>query len=301
MHLGSFRTGLLSKLASTFFFTVMLFCIKQATLGSGIGQIVFFRSAIGLIPVFLWLRWRGQLGESLRIRSPKALFRRSVFGCGSVFCASASLKFIPVTYALAISYLAPLMIVLLAWFVLKETVGAVRWLALCLGLVGMVVMLMAPSHEKDAGLHGAWLIGCGLAFLGAFCSASATIEIRRLSDMPPGALVISFMASSALLASTTYGGWTMPSSAQWGLLIVCGVSGGLGQMFMMLSVRSAEASALAPLEYTTLLWAVVFALAGFGEMPGFWVLVGGCVVMMSGVMVVTGERFRPVRLVAGSS
>ncbi|WPB58258.1 DMT family transporter [Xylophilus sp. GOD-11R] len=297
---ASFRTGLLAKLASTFFFTVMLLAIKHATVASGIGQIVFFRSAIGLVPVLLWLGWRGQLRESLRPRSPRALLRRTLFGCGSVFGASAALQFIPVTYALSISYLAPLMIVLLAWLVLQETVGVVRWLALAMGLAGMAIMLLAPSHEKAAGLQGAWLPGCGLALLGAFCSAAATIEIRRLSDMPPGSLIVSFLLASALLAATTFAGWTMPSARQWWLLILSGLAGGLGQMFMMVSVRNAEASALAPLEYTTLLWAVGFALIGIGDVPGLWVFVGGAVVMVSGLMVITGERWRLPRLAVGS-
>jgi drug/metabolite transporter (DMT)-like permease len=226
------------------------------------------------------------------MRPSRALLRRALFGCGSIYCASAALKYIPVTYALSISYLAPLMIVVLAWLVLKETVGPLRWLALLVGLAGMALMLMSPSPGRPAGLSGPWLIGFVFAFMGAFCTAAATIEIRRLAGTPPGTLIISFMLAAALLAAATAPGWTMPSAAQWWLLVLCGLSGGMGQLFMMLSIRNADASALAPFEYTTLLWAVLFALAGIGEMPGFWVFAGGAVVALSGVMAVTAEGLR---------
>lgn len=296
MQSTSFQVGLLSKLGSTFFFTVMFLCIKEASADSSIGQIVFFRSAIGLLPVMAWLHYRGELRQSLRMQPSKALFRRILYGCGSIFCISAALKFIPVTYALSISYLAPLMIVLLAWFVLKETVGALRWLALLIGVAGMAVMLMGPGADRAAGLQDAWLLGCGLAFVGAFTTASATIEIRRMTDTSSGTLIISCMAAAALLGATTCAGWTMPDARQWCLLLIGGIASGLGQLLMMQSIKSAEASALAPLEYSTLLWAVLFALVGVGEMPGSWVFAGGAMVVLSGVISITAENLRTARI-----
>ncbi len=291
-----FHSGLLFKLASTFFYTIMLYCIKISSAHGSMGQILFFRSAIGLIPVFIWLYWSKQLAESLSVRSPSLILKRTLFGCGAMFFASAALKYLPVTYALSISYLAPLMIVILAAWILKESVSWLRWCAVVIGFFGVAIMLTAAFHEKDATL--AWtvmLFGGGLAFLGALSNACATIEIRRLKEIPSGTLILSFMFSSALIMLFSVFSWTVLPVWQWMILGVCGVSAGLAQIFMMMSIQSADASVLAPFEYTTLLWSLLFSVAGFGPLPNAWTLFGGAIVVVAGLMAASaGSRNKSV-------
>ena len=173
--------------------------------------------------------------------------------CSSGFVA---LSYLPLPDAVAIGYTAPLMVVVLAALVLKETVRIYRWTAVAVGFVGVLIML-APHLAAGAaasGLGAGPARGAAFALVGALCAAAATIQIRQLTATEKtGAIVFYFQALTTLLGLATWAlGWNLPNGADGLLLVVVGILGGIGQILLTQSYRYADTSLIAPFEYTTM-------------------------------------------------
>jgi drug/metabolite transporter (DMT)-like permease len=140
---------------------------------------------------------------------------------------------------------------------------------------------------SDTGFIGA-LFALGSATTGAL----AMIQVRRLTHSEgTGAIVFYFSAFSALLALLTlFFGWVMPTTEQTLYLILAGLLGGVGQVLMTHSYRFAEASIIAPFDYTAMLWVILLGIFVFGEIPGPNVIIGSVIIVGSGVFVLIREH-----------
>lgn len=280
------------KIGSTLAFAVMLVAVKLLSGRVPAGEVVFFRSALALIPVLAMVGWQGDLAEGLKTSRPGGHVIRSVVGVSAMGLWFFGVQRLPLADALAITYAAPLLTVGLAILLLGEALVPARWIAAAIGFVGVLVVL-AP-HLGDLGA-----VGQGGAATGALCClgsavfmAFAQIQIRNLTATErTGAIVVYFSLGSALFALTTLPfGWVWPGPWEAFLLGLCGLFGGLGQIFLTQGMRHADASVIAPLEYASMLWAVISGFWVFGEVPGVWVAIGAGVIIASGIVVVVSER-----------
>jgi drug/metabolite transporter (DMT)-like permease len=258
------------------------------------GELVFFRSSFAILPLLLWLTWQGDLLNAVRTNNIPGHFLRGIIGSCGMFSGFIALSYLPLHDAIAIGYASPLIVVLLAALVLKETVRAYRWTAVMVGFVGVLIMLsphLAASTFRD-GLSGGPAVGAFFALFGACCSAGATIQVRRLTATEKtGAIVLYFsMLSSLLGLSTIVLGWRMPSLPDFGLLVLIGILGGTGQILMTQSYRYADTSIVAPFEYTTMIWALLLGWFVFGDLPTAAVSIGGVIVAAAGLFVIWRER-----------
>jgi drug/metabolite transporter (DMT)-like permease len=106
-----------------------------------------------------------------------------------------------------------------------------------------------------------------------------------------GAIVFYFSLITALSGLATVGfGWNMPNAAQFGLLVLAGFLGGIGQILHTASIRFAPVSVVAPFEYVTLIWAALFGYIVFGDIPAKAVLIGAAIVIAAGLFIVYRER-----------
>ena len=106
------------------------------------------------------------------------------------------------------------------------------------------------------------------------------------------AITITFyfsLTSMAVAALTAVGGWPMPTGSQWGFIVLIGVLGVLGQLLMTWSYRYAEASMIAPLDYTNLLFAVLYGYFFFGESPHVSMWIGAPLVIAAGLIILWRE------------
>src|SRR4051812_11632113 len=120
------------------------------------GELVFFRSAFALVPLLVWLAWQGDLINAVRTDNLRGHLLRGIIGSCGMFSGFVALSYLPLHDAIAIGYASPLIVVVLAALILKETVRAYRWSAVMLGFVGVLIMLM-PHLEAGAitgGLSG---------------------------------------------------------------------------------------------------------------------------------------------------
>jgi len=285
----SIFTAILFKVLSTACFAVMSAFARGLGEIFPVGQVVFFRSFVAVLPVVMFYAWRNELWTAMHTRRPLGHLARGLFGVAAMFCGFAALARMPIADVTAIAFSSPLIIVALAGVLLGERVRIYRWSAVIVGLFGVVVML-AP--HLSFGSIGADDAGPILAVMNAILAAFAYIQIRRLtaSETTSSIVLYFFLISSLVSLATLPLGWVWPDSRQLLYLCLMGVAGGIGQLFMTESYRYAQASLTAPFDYASIIWAVILGYFAFGEVPGWNVWAGAIIVIIAGLFVIWRER-----------
>ncbi|WP_448310639.1 DMT family transporter [Pantoea sp. PGP6] len=296
--------GIVMKIMAALSSTLMLACVKSLDGAIPVGEVIFFRSVLALVPLMIWLRIQGSILDGIRTRNVRGHFLRGLAGTGGLYFSYLSLLYISLTDATAINYAAPLFTVLLAALLLHEKVRHHRWVAVVAGFSGIIVMFSGHLSLK-ASFSLAASAGILLALMAAFCTACALVQIRFLNGKEkPGAIAFWFAVTTALTSLITLiGGWKIPHGSQLLLLVGCGLLGGITQILMTLSLRYAEASLLAPFDYTTLLWSVAVGYLFLGNLPETTTVFGAILVVLGGLYSLLYERyrFRRSRVVNASS
>lgn len=284
--------GVLFKLASTIAFAFMLTLIKLVSDRVPAGEMLFFRSFFGIVPVIVYLGVLGVFPASLATMRPFGHVRRSLVGTASMFCWFTAVSYLPLPDATAISYSGPLFGVCLAALLLHERVRSFRWAAVGIGFLGVMIVLSEQMGSFEIGFHGGRAIGAACALASAMLGAVAAVTVRELTATETtGAIVFYFLACGSAFSFVTLPfGWVLPSFSDAAMLVVAGLFGGIGQVLMTQSYRLAEASVIAPLDYINMVWIVIISYLVFGDVPTVVVLGGSLVVIASGVFVVWRER-----------
>ncbi|MGY5800153.1 DMT family transporter [Rhizobium hainanense] len=179
---------------------------------------------------------------------------------------------------------APIIVVVLSIFVLKEKVHAGRWIACIGGFIG-VTIAANPSHSPN-------LLPAAMCIVAGFCWAWSTILIRlvsrsetTLTQMYATSLI--FGIACALSFPWT---WKTPDASGWALMLTLGVISTIGQFLLYEGFRYAPASTLAPIEYSGLVWAFVYGYVIWAEVPATNVFAGALLIIASSFLLVLWER-----------
>lgn len=282
--------GIGLRLAATGLFSGMSLCVRMASVEAPVGQIVFWRSAVALLPIVAYLLWLGQFPRGLKTRNPGGHVKRSLFGCAAMFFSFVSLAHLPLANATALGFLAPLLVVPLAVLFLDERPG---WIVVAAALIGFagVAMMLAPAFEGPS-LDRNTLTGVAAGVAMAVTTAAAKIQIKALTATePPGRIAFYFalVCSIAGLATLPFG-WVQTSGLALTWLIGAGLFGGLAHIAMTEAVARAPASTLAPFEYTAMIWALLFDLAIFGLAPTLFGLTGLAMIVSAAALVAFSDR-----------
>ncbi|MCD9029799.1 DMT family transporter [Luteimonas sp. BDR2-5] len=247
-------------------------------------QVATFRSLATLPLVLAWIALRGRAGSLLHVHWPLHLLR-GLLGVGMIAGFVYGLARMPLSTAYAIVFVSPLMVTALAVPLLGEKVGPRRWTAIALGVVGVLVVLR-PTGEGVATLAGLAVVG------GALCYAVASITVRKLAQRDsPEALVFWFLVLMALFAGAlAWPDWQPLQRGHWWVLGLIGVTGALGQVGLTHAFRLGEASQVAPLEYTALVWVVLLDLVVWQVLPDGMTWLGAAIIVASGLYMFRRER-----------
>ena len=281
------------KIAAMFFFALMDAFGRWAGQTVPVGEVVFFRSAFGIVPLLIFYAWRGQLWTALRTGRPAGHAVRGLFGVGGMFTNFASLARLPIADVMAIYFFSPLITVALAATVLREKVGVYRWSAVVIGLIGVMLTLAPHLSIGHAGaISAAAALGGIFAVLCAAFDAGAAIQVRRLTASESTVSIVLYFSIICMVAGlcTLPFGWIWPSREEFIVLSLIGLLGGISHIFLTESFRYAQASLLAPLDYVAILWSIAFGWLMFGEIPGPLVLMGAAIVVAAGLFVIWRER-----------
>jgi len=265
----------------------MFALIKLLGKGYPSGEILFSRSFFALIPLLPVIIKNGGWRQSMRTSRPGAHGVRSAVGLVSAFLCIESLRYLPLAEATSLFYAAPLITTVLAAAILKEKVSKAKGAAIFLGFLGVLYMLQ-PRLSSN-------LLGAALALGSACTSAYVSIELRRMGATEKAiTIVIYFMLACSLAGIVTMPfSFVVPTAHDAVLLLLIGVIGGVAQYFMTEAYHLAPATTVAPLNYISLLWAVLLDMAFWGRMPTVEALAGAVVIALSGIFVIAPERNRP--------
>jgi len=246
-------------------------------------QLVFFRALFGFLPVLPVVYNDGGL-RALRTRHPMLHFIRSMAVLVALATYFIGLQYMPLAEALTLAFTSPLFVTLLSIPLLGERVGPHRLLAILAGFGGVLVIMQpgADTFKPEAF----YLIVAGAAFalssvltrlLGRTETNGAIIFYSTLGQFLPAALVLPFV-------------WQMPESlGDWLLFVSMGCLGGIGLQMITLAFRNAQASVLAPFEYTTLIWATLLGWLVWRELPGNNVWIGAAILVATGLYITYRE------------
>ncbi len=280
--------GILLMVAAVTLFTVMTAFVKAADRVPP-GQAVFFRAGMSIPIILVWLGYRGQIADGLRTANWRSHAVRGLAGTMAMGLGFAGLKFLPLPEVTALRFATPILIVLFAAVILGERIRMFRISAVVAGLVGVGVIL-SPRLTVEGG--GAELLGAALVLASATLAALAQIFVKSMAGREHTAAIVFYFSLTATLASLTTVpfGWVWPSVDEYAFLIGAGIVGGFGQILLTTSYRFADAGALAPFTYVSMLWALVIGYAAFDEVPTIPMMAGAALIIIAGVVIWIRER-----------
>ena len=222
---------------------------------------------------------------SLKTQRVGAHIGRMALGVGAMGLNFLAFTLLPLAEATAIGFAVPIFAVVLAALILHEPTGRWRWSAVAAGFIGVLLIVQPTSGEVP-------LLGACVALVAAFLTASVTIVIRRLGATERAATTVFWFAFSSLLplgiALLFVGRGHDP--ATWALLACLALAGGLAQLTLTGALRLAPVALVMPMDYTSLLWALLLGSWMFGELPTPWIWIGAPIIIASGLVIVWREH-----------
>src|SRR5215475_9226525 len=271
--------GMLYMCAACALFPVMNGLVKLLTGLYAPTQVVWFRVTVHLVLVAVVFLPRLGLGL-FRTHRIGAQFVSSLSMLLSTLLFFSAVKSIGVAEAIAVSFVGPVLVVLLAWPMLGERITAVGFAAVMLGFAGVLVVIRPGSSVFQwASLL---LVGSAAAY------ALYQVVIRRLgtTDHPATTIFYSVLLGAILMSALLPFVWTTPVNARdWLLLCSLGAFGGLGHYCVAKAMVFAPANLIAPLNYTQMIGSVIVGYLMFAEIPDFYTWLGSAVIIVAGLIV----------------
>ena len=249
----------------------------------------------------VWIRQFGLLAGAiilLGLHGPKLLnTARPVLQVMRGVCAAASatififaVSYVPLADAVAISFVAPFMVTVMAAIFLREPVGIRRWLAVGIGFVGALIVIrpgMGIMHPAAA-----------LVVLAAGLFALRQILSRFLADTDRTVTTIAYTAivSILLLSIPLYSVWEWPETRQAILICVTmAVMAAFAEICVIKALEMTMAVVVAPVHYSLIIWATFYGFVVFGDFPDAWTWVGTAIIMATGIYTLHREHLAKQR------
>lgn len=290
--------------------------IKQLSSGYPLHQIVFFRSFIGLLLSFVFLRFEGGL-PALRTDHTGLHFLRGVLVVIANMSYFLALAVIPLADATALFFAAPLFITLLSIPMLGEKVGPLRLGAVIVGFIGVIIMQRPWETSDSLDVSRIVLM---LPVLAALTYALNQVMTRKLGAKAPASVLAIYIQATFLIVSIAFylvagdgrfsegisnpsldfllRAWVWPAPEDRLVLIGLGINGALIGYSLSQAYRLADAATVAPFEYIGLPLAVFWGLMIFGDLPTWEVWTGMTLILASGLFVFFRERAKARQVTA---
>lgn len=283
-------SGIALRVLATFLMAAMSASVHAAAKEATLGQIVFYRSTFALVPIVLYALWLAPGIRSLQSQNPMLHVTRGVIGCATMFLSFASLAYLPVANAIALAYLVPVVSLPLAGRFLRERIGFKLVVAVLLGLAGVIVMLFPALVAPD--LNREVLIGTAAGLGYALTMGFVKVHIKSMTKTEtPVSIAFYFALICGLLGGVTYfWGWPVVTGSALIGLVGAGILGGLAHIASTEAVARAPLSVLAPFEYTGMIWALMFDIVVFSQIPNGFSLTGCILILLAAVIVVFGDK-----------
>ena len=305
-------------LIGMFFMSINDVFIKSLSGGYPLHQMVFMRSAIGIVFGLMLVQYEGGLGQ-LRTRTPWLHGLRGLLVVFANMTYFAALAVLPLADATALFFVAPLFITLLSIPILGERVGPMRLGAVVVGFLGVIIMQQPWASSETLGVSR-WVML--LPVLAALAYALQQLMTRRLGISTSASVLTVYIQFIFIVVSVGFfvvagdgrfaenqtdpsvifllRAWVWPAEGDWWQLIALGLNSTAVGYCLSQAYRLADAATVAPFEYTELLMAVFWGWLVFSTLPGLPVWTGMALIVASGLFVFFREQVKS-RAVARSA
>jgi drug/metabolite transporter (DMT)-like permease len=276
--------GALLIMTAVAMFVVMDSISKYLSRFYPVPAIVWARYAFHLLLVVVALGPRLGL-DLVRTQRLRAQLVRGLLLVSSTLFFVFGIKQMPLAETSSITFIAPVLVTLMAAFILKEKVELARWLAVAGGFTGVLIIIRPGS--------GVFTWASVLPLGSAACFACYQILTRKLANLesPYTSIFYAGLVGSVIMSLALPYVWILPQSANHALLFVAiGVIGGASHLLLIKAYDCAPASRLAPFSYTQLIWVMLSGYLVFGDFPDHWSLLGIGVIVASGIYIATHQR-----------
>jgi len=265
-----------------FFFTIMTALIKQIGDTIPVVQILLFRQitmTCTVLPVLI----AGYPGI-LKSRHLPLHLARVTLAVIAMTCGFTAFVHLPLAEATALGFAKSLFVTLFALVLLHEVAGPRRWIAVLLGFVGVMVMV-----KPDAGGLNLYAV---LAVIAAAAAAGVMVIIRKVSQFDRPVTILSYQAIlvGLLMIPPTIYYWVTPTLEQWLIMGLIGLLSVVGQLANIQGFKEGEASAVAPMDYSRLVFAALIGFLVFFEVPDTTTLIGAALITATSLYTVRAEQ-----------
>lgn len=294
--------GILCMVGAAVFGTLLDAAIKTLSAGYPLHQIILIRTIVAItILVVIVLRQDGDFRQ-FRTNRPAAHLVRTLIVLVSNVCFFTGLAVMPFADALAIAFVAPLVITGASALALGERVGPHRWGAVIVGMTGVIVMLRPGTGVIEPAAL--------LVLVSSICYAISQLMSRQMRDTESTVTLNIYLHLAFLVTSVAMGlfagdgrflsdpdgvtafllrPWVWPENADWPVMIVVGVSVALAGLCVSQAYRLAEAALIAPFEYLGMPLAVIAGILIFGTWPDATAWAGMVLICGAGLYIIWRE------------
>lgn len=305
-------TGILLAIGGSAMLSVNDVAIKFLSGDYALHQVILIRAGVGMIFLLGLMHFSGTGFRQILTRRGWDHLIRVAFVMVSNVCYFLGLAALPLADAVAIAFVSPLLVTVLSVIVLGEAVGARRWAAVAVGMLGVLVML-----RPGAGVIQPAAI---LVLISAFCYASSHMMTRRMKDTE-SAMTLSFYVQCGFIVVSSSMGlvvgdghlagsgdaslaflfreWVWPPVADWPWFLATGLSVAIGGLMVSQAYRMLEAALVAPFEYSAMPLAILWGAVIFGTFPDLTAAVGIALICGAGLYTLWRETVRRQKEVTG--
>ncbi|MFO1328753.1 MAG: DMT family transporter [Rubrivivax sp.] len=273
------RIGIALVVAATLCFSVLDAGAKWLVQALPVTQVVWLRFATH-VPLMLLLLAPGRgVATLVRTRAPRLQLLRAAMLMSMTGLNFWALQYLQLAETGAMQFSVPVLIALLSAWWLGEHLSVQRWLAIVGGFAGVLLVVRPGS----AAFHPAIL----LSVANALIYAAFNLLTRRMAaeqESPESMQLISATGAALLMAPFALAQWQWPADAlTWGVVLLCGFTGGLGHQCLAMALRHASAAVLGPFLYQQIIYMTLWGWLLFGQWPDAFVVAGALVVIASGL------------------
>ena len=218
-------------------------------------------------------------------KRPKLQLVRGIILAFSTLCFFYSISVISLPKALTLAFVAPITCTALSPFFLSEKVGIRRWSAVLVGFLGTLIVIRPGFIDVNLATLAA--LACGI------CYGFYLVITRKLSASDNSLLTLLFtgVVGLALISLFMPSIWVNPTPKEWIMMAIIGLIASVAHLFIILSLKYADASKLAPLGYTEIITNIIISYYFFHELPDNWTYLGLFIIVLSGLYISRREYY----------
>ena len=249
----------------------------------GLGQVILLRSLAALL-ILVPMVWMAGAASITKVERPGMQFARVAFSTAEVFCFYYAVMYLPLADVMTYWLAAPIYVAAPSPFLLGEKVGWRRWTAIAIGFCGVIIAL-EPSSAM-------FTMPAVISIIGSAAFAFMLTSGRFLRGTPDTTLVFFQVVGAGLagLAFVPFDWAPIASSRDLLLLGLLGIVAMAAHMLVNRALKISDAATVAPLQYTLLLWAVIFGWIFFGDVPRLGMMAGAALIIASGLFIFVREQ-----------